>query len=345
MLREPLSGGKGPRGLSFTFRLTGSGDAQNGHAESAMKAMLHEDRVLKVGRALASRFEKPNTFRRLMRGMIRQARELKPGEPCPCPAMYQVLLVKENTPAEEIALQLVVVLSRWGLFEPNECDLKRFVAYASGLFKNRDRFVIAAGEAASLVFTNWVLSQDWQDFRRYCKQTTWALYRKGAHASRKSPSYASPTGDIIDWADSERERNRRGKLRQRGRSTHFCVAELAQAAHVDFRRIYEAISAKVLPATKIGQSLRIENQAAERFILEAEEKRQILALREQLLNSGMSREALRKQIYRLRKTGASSTKVIERLQKMSAHSNRGKREHRFKRKRQRFVAKQSINRE
>jgi hypothetical protein len=316
MLREPLGGGKSVLGLSLTFSTADGKDPGLGSldAPSALRAMLHEDRILRVSQSLRSRFDRPQTVRRVMRTLLRQARELKTEEPCPWPAQNQILLVSRETSEEEITLQLVVVLSRWGFLELNEDDRNAFIKYLCNLQRSPKTFAYAAEEAVSLLLTNWVLPQDWEDFKRYAKQTLWAFYAKGARApatGRPSPGNARRTTEA--WAELANERKRRGTGRRSLGSGEVSVTELARSSYTDPRRIYEAIKAGKIKAVKAGQSLCIERKSADEFMLQARQRQEIILLRKRLSSMGVNKDALRKQLYRLRRAGASDTKIIEHL--------------------------------
>jgi hypothetical protein len=251
--------------------------------------------------------------------MLRHARELKAEEPCPELAQYQGLLVNKETSKEELTLQLIIILSRWGLLEVNEDDRKIFLSYLCSMWRKPDIYVAAAEEALARLFTNWVLPQDWKDFRRYAKQTVWAHYAKGARGPTRggvSPAWARCSTN--DWAESVNERKRRGKGGSVISSGHLSVPQLAWAAQMDPRRIYEAIKAGDLPAARQGPSLRIDRESATRYLLEAKQRREIAELREQIYNMGVGKDAVRKKIYRLRRDGASDMEIIDYLKEKAS---------------------------
>lgn len=319
LLRQPLENRKGDITLSFTFSLKGRREATASHTfdpDSALRSMLHESRVLLVLQGTRGlRFQYPQRVRRAARKMLRAARDLRAGEPCPALAEFLPILVNRKASSEDVTLQIVIVLSQWGLVEISEEDRKAFVKYLCGMFRKPEKFASAAEEAISYLFTNWVMPQDWRDLRRYARKTVWACYIKGARGcgqARPRAGNASPHWRE-DWPESQADRSTRGKRRPLTSSNHLSAARLAVISQVDPRRIYDAIRTKKLPAVKIGQSLRIENTSAQRFLLQVKQKRDIFGLKSQLARMGKGREAIRKQIYRLRVAGASESEIIKRL--------------------------------
>jgi hypothetical protein len=214
VLRQPVGQDVGTRGLSLTVSPEARGDslAVSCGLGSLMTQMLHADRMIEVSPgAVRSRFEKPQTARRVIRKLLREARELDSEEPCPVLAGHQFILVSGKTTREEIALELVVILSRWGLLEPNEADIKAFRDWLCRLWRQPKTFVKAADQALSLLFTNWVLPQHWKDFRRYAQQTMWALFRKGASAAKNHSISTRAISGAEERAEEQAERRRRGK--------------------------------------------------------------------------------------------------------------------------------------
>jgi hypothetical protein len=321
MLLDGRGGEKNERGLSLTFSpaqevatCIGIGDAQ-----SAANLSLHRDRILKVRCRMIGTLEKPRTFRRWYREALRQAEELKELEPCPTAAQYRVLLVNRQMSLDEftlqLTLQLVIVLSRWGLLEINQEDRDVFLTYLCRLRRKPKAFLPAAEEALSLLFTNWALPSDVRSFESYAKKIVWAQYAKGARNDSGGRSSSVPTKrSAIDLAEIEVEQAKRGKRPQRMSVTHLSVPELARASWTDSRRIYERIKTGNLRAIKIGSSLSIDYETAVRFIFQAREKRKIADLRRKLSDLGQSKEATRKWISRRRIAGASETRIIDLLQ-------------------------------
>jgi len=315
VLRQPVGQDVGTHGLSFTVTPGTQGESLTDGCspESMMTQMLHADRMIEVHPgAVRSRLEKPNTARRVIRELLREARELNPEEPCPVLARHQWLLVSRETSSEEIALELVVILSRWGFLEPNEEDGKAFLRWLCGLWRQPNTFVKAADEALSLLFTNWVLPQDSKDFRRYAKQTMWGLFRKGASVPNYHSISTRANSETMERAEQQAERLRRGKA-HRNPARFLSIPDLASLCHEDPRRVYEKIKKGSLRAVKIGSVLRIEREMAKEFVLQIGQKQKIFELRKQLSSMGINRDAIRKQIYRLRKIGGSDDRIIEKL--------------------------------
>jgi hypothetical protein len=88
---------------------------------------------------------------------------------------------------------------------------------------------------------------------------------------------------------------------------------LASISHKDPRRVYEEVKKGTLHAVKTERGLRIERESAAAFVRQTGQIREISNLRKQLSNMGMHPEAIRKQIYRLRKIEASNEQVIQKL--------------------------------
>lgn len=184
------------------------------------------------------------------------------------------------------------------------------VEYLCGMWRKPESFRPAAEEAVSFIFSNWVFPQHWKDFRRYARQTVWGCYAQGA---RNSPD-SSPRGTFLpreDWAEQQEERSRRGKRVQLVRGNYVSVFKLARESGIPRQRIYEAIKARKLLATKIGQSLRIERGTADKFIHNAKQKQELVDLRKLLCLKGVSKGTLRKRIYRFKKDGVSERNIIE----------------------------------
>jgi hypothetical protein len=304
MLREPVGRRAGDRGLSFTFGKTGreTSGISGGNAESALKASADEDRVLRVDQLTRGSLDKPRKLRMGVRKALQHARDPKRLEPCPTAAQYRFVVVDRRTSKEELTLQLLIVLSQWDLpgfnQDLNQEDVRTLINYLCGLFRHPRTFVEAAKKALSQLATNWVWPSNWRSFRAYASAIVWVHYAKEKFSA-------------IDLAEAEIEQAKRGKRRRRTHATHFSVPELARAAGVDLRRIYEAIKAGKLPAKKIGQSLRIDNETANQFIVEAGQQRKIDGLRKRLRELGQNKEAVRKRLYRLRRAGARGNKIIE----------------------------------
>lgn len=249
-----------------------------------------------------------------MRATLQQAMDSKPSEAYPTAAQHQFLIVDRRTSEKELTLELIIVLSRWGLVVFNEDDLKVFLNYLCCLFPKPNAYRSAAEDAVGLLFTNWVLPNNSRNFNAYAQKIVWSEYARGARRGSKERSSSARIGrSAIDLAELKVERIKRGERRQRTHASHLCVPELAQASGVDPRRIYEAIKARNLPADKIGQSLRVDNETANNFIFRAHQKRKLAALRKKLCDLGQGEEAVRKWIYRLRKNGASETKINHEL--------------------------------
>jgi hypothetical protein len=284
-----------------------------GDTQSVMRAMLHEDRILKVRQRTRGLLEKPRIFRRAVRNMLQQARELQVLQPCPILAQNQFALVDRYTSKEELTVQLVVVLSRWGLLQFKAEDMKSLLNYLRHLWRYPQTFVSAAEEALSLVIMNFAMPNNPRSFEAYARKIVWAEYAKGAWGQSKERSSSVRKNNLsaFDLAEMEAERLKAGKRRQRMHARYLCVPELARASGVDPRRVYEAIKGGNLRAVKIGQSLCVDSETAGQFVIQADQKRKISMLKRKLSDLGKSKAAVRKWTYRLRKTGASETKIIE----------------------------------
>jgi hypothetical protein len=114
-------------------------------------------------------------------------------------------------------------------------------------------------------------------------------------------------------AEKRAERHRRGKGRKPPPPDYISIPDLAFISREDPRRIYEAIKAKKLKATKHGMRLRVEKSSADQFTQKALQKHQIHDLVCRLEDAGKKKEAIRKRVYRLRRAGLSDAEVIERL--------------------------------
>ena len=304
LLVGPLGSGKGDRSLAFTFSVTqGYGAHDSGPSDSAsvLQRMLHADRYLMVlQRVNGARFQKPQTLRGPTRKMLASAKELKEGQACPTLAQHLPLLVGKHTTAEDLTLQLVVVFSQWGLVEITEDDFQAFVKYLSSMWTYPDKFVHAAEEAISFIFLRWVLPEDWRAFKLYARKIVWVRYVQAVRALAET-MHSSSRGAFRpreDWAEQKVERTKRGQKAAETPRDHISVSELASISKVFQQRIYETIKANKLKAVKMGMSLRLEASAATEFYNQARQKREIQNLKDQLLAGGITKEALRKRIYR-----------------------------------------------
>ena len=270
------------------------------------------------------RIPSPNTWRRGARKTIRDGREQDQDDRIPpkelddkvrTPFFYRncALHISRETTQEELTFQLAVIFSRWGLIELTTEDLETFVSYLCHFWRRPEEFRGAAEGAVGFIFTNWVIPHHPFDFRRYARQTAWACYAKGARSSKRDAEPRSARFEEESAAEERAERHRKGKGSAPLRNDYISISELARVSKTDPRRIYESIKAGRLKATKRGMSLRIEKSSAYQFIQKALPKHQIHDLVCKLENAGKKKEAIRKQIYRLRRAGFSDAKVIERL--------------------------------
>lgn len=280
--------------------------------EQSLQAPLSQRTLIvhEKGAGASARLARPQTWRGAARQELKAARS--ESSPVSFLARYRELYVGKDVRLQEIALQLLIIFSQWGLVEITEDDRKEVINYLCSFWRKPKRFSAAAEEAVSYVLTNWVIPQDALDFRRYAKQTVWAFYAKGARASEmdtRRQSHHVPrafASDVQGTARSSRSYREYARM-------DFSVTDLAQRAGVHPRRIYEAIQLKKLPAVKVRSSLVIERDNAQRFIYESNRKRQLVELRRGLEETGCTREAVRKKIYRLRKAGVPEGQLLQLL--------------------------------
>lgn len=286
---------------------------------SLLREMLHRDRVLLVlPQKNREKLQSAQTLRRVTKQLLPIARDLKESEPCPAPVGYLPLIVDRGTPPEDLTLQLVVTLSQWGLISITEEDRREFVRYLSQIFRRPQRFVPAAEEALSYIFSNWVFPEHWQGFRSYARPAVWACFVQGGRVMTNSTEVLSQGGfrPSEDWAEEQEERSKRGKHSRGPSREHISVFELERATGISRQRLYEAIKSKKLVAVKIGTSLRIETTVAKEFLLRSKQRREIQTFRSRLLDLGITSDAVRKRIYRLRKAGVTDSRIAELLEKM-----------------------------
>jgi hypothetical protein len=290
LLRQPLgrAAPPGERGLSIRFT------PAIGKRGRAFCSYDFDNRLKILSKVRGPRFEAPQRLRRAMRKALSSAKAPNGDEASRQLASFSWLRVDRQTTPEEFMLQLVIVFSRWGFGQITEQDKTVFLRYLRETQREPDRFADAAEEALSWLFTNWLLPQDPRDFRRYAKQTVWALHRKGRHYGSqvltlsRSPSHSC-----------------RAQLgpRRHGDSNYVPISRLACISKRDPRRIYEAVLAHELHAVKLGSSLWIEESSAQRFVNESLQRHAIQELRAELVKMGKSRAAIRKRVYRLKKKG------------------------------------------
>jgi hypothetical protein len=320
LLVGPVGGGEGDRSLALTFSVRQRNEAlDSGPSDpvSLLRAAMHDDRYLLVlQRANGARLQKPKALRREIRKMLVSARELEEGQPCPILAQHLHLPVAKDSLVDDLTKQIVVIFSQWGLIEMTEGDRQAFVKYLLSLFPHPDRFVLAAEEAISYIFSNWVFPEDRRAFKQYAKHTVWGLYAQEARAV--SEMKHSPPGGAIqaseDWAEQEVERTKLCKKAAEASRDFISVFELARISKVSPQRIYEMIRANKLKAVKMGMSLRVEMSAAREFYMQAKQRREIQNLKDQLLAKGIPKETLRKRIYRHSLKHGLDTNIVEHLE-------------------------------
>lgn len=287
--------------------------------ERARLEMLYAHWVLVHGWSIP-RIPSPNTWRRGARKAIHDGIKQDCDDRIPPkelddearpPIFYRncALHIARETTQEELTLQLAIIFSRWGLMELTTEDREAFVSYLCHFWRRPEKFRAAAEEAVGYMFSNWVIPHEPGDFARYARQTVWACYAKGARTQQASDVNAAPDHKWQEGQPTKRKQRSGAERHIR----YISIPHLEPLARVDRRRIYEAIKAGRLKATKRGMSLRIEMDSAHQFIQKALQKHQIHDLVRKLENAGKKKEAIRKQVYRLRGAGFSDAEVIERL--------------------------------
>ena len=256
----------------------------------------------------------PQTWRRAIREQLVLAPP--PGSPdAPFLARHRELYVGGGEEPIELTLQLFLIFCQWRWGEPAEDDRRALVEYLCRLgWRKPGEFTAAAEEVVGRLLTNWVMPQQALDFRRYARQTMWALYAQGARAPAIEERRQSRRRQRTeDWAEVQAEKAKRGKKRRSTGVSFSSVGELSARSMVNRRRIYEAIKDKKLAATKVGRRLQFKEDDAQEFCRNALVKRGIRALGHQLQELGLGRDAMRQRIYRLRRDGVSNQEILRRL--------------------------------
>ncbi|MGH9404976.1 MAG: helix-turn-helix domain-containing protein [Terriglobia bacterium] len=242
---------------------------------------------------------KAKLFRLAAREALKDARARREVVPNTM-ARYAGLVINSGETAEELVLQIAVVLSQWGLVALDMDDLSALKGYLGRLCKGtRFKEAEAIDGAASYIQSNFSLPEEGIHFRAYCHQTVWGVYAQRLRDAARGRPF-----------DDERLSARQGGNRSYC-SGDIGVHELAAHAGISARTIYRRIAAGNLPAAKKGMSLQIERAAADEFV----KNHVIPNLVKKCEDAGLSKEAVRKCVYRWRKAGASEAEIVRSLQK------------------------------
>ncbi|MGC2110248.1 MAG: hypothetical protein WA655_12075 [Candidatus Korobacteraceae bacterium] len=267
------------------------------------------NRVLVVGQEETPKqhlLEHPKRWRLATREALREWRRLPEG-PLPFFARHQRLYFDKDGRGDELTLQLILVLSRWGLAEITSADLDSLTGYVCQVcHKRRETFRVAAQETVNYLLTNWVMPEHPWSFRAYIKRVAYGQY--SAELKRTA------TVDEGERGDPHRSKGLRRLTSQAAHGNEgVSVRDLANRAGLHHQRVHEVIRAgKLRAAWKHGRR-SVDASDAERFLRDTEVKRASRALRKVLMQAGKEREAeaLRKKVYRLKRRGASDEQILE----------------------------------
>jgi len=262
--------------------------------------------------------EHPKPWRVEARKELRVSRDLEE-KPLPFFARHQNLYFDKNGPMEELGLQIFLTFAHWGFAkEPTNADLRAIVTYICAVCdREEERFRPAAEQAASYLFTNWVMPQRASDFRAYVRRVAFDHNSREVKKRKQSP----------EQGELENERSSRGKERTGrqivGATEALSVRALASRAGVHHQRIDEAIKAGKLRAKWQRGRRLIERLDAERFLKDTEVTRAVRATRKTLIKAGKAKEAetFRKRIYRLKKSRASDESILEAVREAYKKTN------------------------
>jgi len=310
-------------GRTVTIRLVpNAATARNGMSSStsspgaqAAQAFLNEYSI-SIHEWVSERIPKPKTYRIEIRKSLKRGKDLFNDNDRRKPFFYRrwSIHVSPKTSLRLLSLQLAVIFTHWKILDLTTGDLDEFRHFCISLFRKPEMFEQAAKEVLFYIFSNWVMPQDPEDFTRYVKQSVWALYNKGAGS----------IGNTIEGSRgrNNRERNNEGrrsyaqKTRTRKPPGYVSVYELVALSQTGPQRIYEAINAGTLKAQKFGKSLFVTTTSAAAFVLKAQQKREIRERRSKLETLGMSKDANRKRLFRLRENGFKDDEILQQLQRL-----------------------------
>ena len=266
------------------------------------------------------RLDSPTAWRRETRESL--VKKVDFNKPLPFLSRFCKLYVDDPQRVEELALQVFIVLSRWGLVEKvAQADTDAVAAYIRRVVPNSCS-TDSVKRAVSHLFTNWVMPQSASDLRSYVRSTVFGL--------NKDEMKRTPTPDQIENEGERRAKGlSKGSNRQNRRYEWVSVCELARRTGLHRQRINEAIQSHRLQARRSQGKFWISEEQAQAFHKSIMFKLAARTTCHELRKMGHPNEAaaLRKKIYRHRKQGASDAQILEiikpsylRVQSLNEHN-------------------------
>ena len=260
------------------------------------------NRVLVVGEDRTPKkylLEHPKSWRVETRKALRMSGCL-PGGPLPFFTRHQRVYFAKDGPQDEFTLQLILVLARWGLANVKSADSDAYSGYVCRVCGNRGQeFRVAAQETVGYLVTNWVMPQRSCDFRAYVKRVAFGQYFGG-----RGRTLTPEEGEVENLRATKGKKRARSQLASGNEGVS--VRELASQEGIHHQRLNEAIRGRKLPATWKHGKWWVEPSDAKQYLKDIAVKREAMKARKELMKAGKRKEAeaLRKRIYRAKKSGA-----------------------------------------
>jgi len=220
---------------------------------------------------------------------------------------------------QELTIQLLLISCQWGWAQDvNVDDYPYIVEYVCGLFKRREQMRLAVERSVSYLFTNFVMPQNAGDFRLYIRRVVHDQPRRErADSGDISPRKRGESGPQKPCTDPAmmRRRSRAFWVSEARSPELLSPRSLASECEMHYQRIYEAIGRGEIEKIKWRGTLWINRSEADRYKTTITPRQQVRRMVSKLRESGNKKaaEALRKRIYRLRKSGASDGDILRTL--------------------------------
>ena len=270
----------------------------------------HFNRVLAVGEKQTPKeylLEHPKRWQVAARKALSESGFLPRG-PLPFFARHQRVYFDQDELQDELALQLILVLGRWGLAtDLTSADSDALIGYVCRVCGKRGHeFRGAAQETVGYLITNWVMPQRTCDFRAYVRRVAY-----GQYFGARRRTLTAEEGELENLRATKGKKRARSQLA--GGNEGVSVRELASQEGLHHQRLNEAIREGKLPATWKHGKYWVEPSDAKQYLKDIAVKRAARALRKVLMQAGKEREAeaIRKRIYRAKKSGATDKDLLQ----------------------------------
>jgi len=275
------------------------------------------------------RVSSAKTWRRGYRKSLKAVQSMPggSGNRLPWLARHVELYVKRPINQAELTIQLFLVFVQWGWVDDlSNDDLRYVVHFISSLFRNAGKMKQAIEESVSFLFTNFVMPQNAGDFRLYIRRVVHDIHRRQWRGLKAIPIAAGMDVEKVPSRPVEENALPTDPAVVTSLLDYVSPTQLATECGMHHQRIYEAINGKQLHAQRWHGHYRIPRSEADRFRrihqLSPADRQLSQLIRETvrwLRASGNAKkaEALRKRIYRLKRSGASKSDLLKSLLKTS----------------------------